>query len=198
MKILILSFSLKTDGGESGRVGEYIAKIKSSDFLLEHYSLGKNPIPLWDESGWESESEKSKIFKPILEKIKLSDAFIFLIPEYSGMASPCFKNFILYCNNQDLAHKPAMIIGISSGVGGAYPISEVRSSSYKNTRIVYIPDHVIIRSVESFDKGEDLERETTLKQRLMDSIGVLSLYGKALEPVRKQLKWDFKKFPFGM
>jgi NAD(P)H-dependent FMN reductase len=163
-----------------------------------HICLGKNPLPLWDETGWKSDSDKSKIFKPISEQLISADAFIFLIPEYSGMASPAFKNFILYCSSQMLAHKPAMLIGISSGVGGAYPIAEVRSTSYKNTRVVYIPDHVIIRSVENFHKTEITEGERMLKKRIEDSIAVLELYGKALKNVRENLNWDFKTYPFGM
>ena len=65
------------------------------------------------------------------------------------MAPAGLKNFFLLAGST-LAHKPAMIVGVSSGRGGRYPIAELRSSSYKNTKVVYVPDHLYI------DKCEDM------------------------------------------
>ena len=70
------------------------------------------------------------------------------------MATPIAKNFFLICNKGELAHKPGLIVSISSGNGGAYPVSELRSSSYKNTHIMWIPEQIIIRNVEQFQPGE--------------------------------------------
>ena len=40
------------------------------------------------------------------------------------------KNFFLHCNKGELSHKPALLVSISSGNGGSYPISELRSSNF--------------------------------------------------------------------
>ena len=49
-----------------------------------------------------------------------------------------------------------LIVSISSGNGGAYPISELRSSSYKNSHILWIPENIIIRNVKQFSQ-ENME-----------------------------------------
>jgi hypothetical protein len=39
-----------------------------------------------------------------------------------------------------------LIIAVSGGAGGgAYPVAELRMSSYKNSRICYLPEHLIVR-----------------------------------------------------
>ena len=48
-------------------------------------------------------------------------------------------NIFLLCGNGEFSHKPGLIVSVSSGNGGAYPIAELRSSSYKNTHIMWIP-----------------------------------------------------------
>ena len=75
------------------------------------------------------------------------------MPEYGGMATPNSKTFLVF-NNGELFHKPGLIISVSSGTGGAYPISELRSSSYKNSHIMWIPEHIIIRNVGQFNPGK--------------------------------------------
>jgi len=47
----------------------------------------------------------------------------------------------------ELGHKPALIVAVSSGDGGAYPVSELRMSSYKNNRLCYIPEQVALKSM---------------------------------------------------
>ena len=42
-----------------------------------------------------------------------------------------------------MAHKPGLIVTVSAGLGGSYPVTELRISSHKNTRLCYIPDHVL-------------------------------------------------------
>ncbi len=49
-----------------------------------------------------------------------------------------------------------MIVAVSSSSGGAYPIVELRASSDKNTRLCFIPDHVIVRSVGRMLKGDQV------------------------------------------
>ena len=87
-----------------------------------------------------------------------------VVPEYGGMSTPNSKNFFLLFNffffffffllNGELFHKPGLIVSISSGNGGAYPISELRSSSYKNSHIMWIPENIIIRNVNQFLPGK--------------------------------------------
>ena len=88
-------------------------------------------------------------------------------------------------------------MGISAGTGGSYPISELRTSSFKNTRIVYIPDHLVIRYVaDAFDVPTP-ENER-LDARLRYSLAILREYAIALRSVRHSRAIDFETYPFGM
>lgn len=82
----------------------------------------------------------------ISKHLETSDGFIFVTPEWNGMATPMIKNFFLFVQNE-MVHKPALIVSVSSAFGGAFPVSELRSSCYKNTFVNFIPEHLIIRKV---------------------------------------------------
>ncbi|MCB1176388.1 MAG: NAD(P)H-dependent oxidoreductase [Leptospiraceae bacterium] len=203
MKIGIIVGSLRKVS-ESGRVGEYLGgKIKNSGwaevYLLD---IGKEKIPFWDEDFPEKGDWKGK-WEPISEELKSCDGYIIISPEYGGMASPAIKNFYLLCNKKELAHKPALLVGVSAARGGAYPISELRMSGYKNTYVCFLPDHLILRDVESLlvedDSSENLKKpDKYIRERIDYSLNILKAYSTALIEVRKQDIFDYKKYSNGM
>ena len=164
-------------------------------------SLSGNPFPIWDESGWTDQPPWAAQWKPYSDALKSADAVIIVSPEWAGMAPAGLKNFFLLCSQQELSHKPGMIVAVSAGTGGAYPIAELRMSSYKNTQFNYIPDHVIIRRVKEvlndLEKPASKDDELT-RQRLAYSINVLEQYGLALRQVRESGVINLKDFPNGM
>ena len=126
-----------------------------------------------------------------------SDGFIFVIPEYGGMATPISKNFFLHCNKGELSHKPALVVSISSGNGGSYPISELRSSSYKNRHILWIPENIIIRNVEHFNpRNHGHLIPEWLDKRIDYVLNLLIEYSKCLRPISKLI--NRKDFGNGM
>ena len=46
-------------------------------------------------------------------------------PEWNGMVPSMLTNFFLLCSNNELAHKPGLLVGVSSGTGGSYPVAEL-------------------------------------------------------------------------
>jgi NAD(P)H-dependent FMN reductase len=116
------------------------------------------------------------------------------------MVPPGLKNFLLLCSASEVGHKPALIVSVSSGIGGSYPIAELRVSSYKNNRIVYIPEHVIVRNVADVLHGDvpSGERDESTRARLRYAIRILGEYARALASVRESGAIDHKTFPFGM
>ena len=110
------------------------------------------------------------------------------------------KNFFLLCGADVLAHKPGLIVTVSAGTGGSYPVTELRISSYKNTRLCYIPDHVIVRNVGQMLHGDQAadEHDAALRGRITYSLRVLVEYAKALRLVRESGVIDLKAFPHGM
>ncbi len=201
MKISIIAGSHRRQS-ESARVARYLEKTLRQIGVEEIYvlSLANNPLPLWDEGVWENDPGWKSRWSPIAAELKTSDGFVIVSPEWSGMVPAGLKNFFLLCGGEILAHKPGLIVTVSASLGGAYPVAELRTSSYKNTRICYIPDHVIIRNVGRMLQG-DLpadEHDAGLRQRIEYSLRLLVEYAKALGAVRASGVVDLKNFPYGM
>lgn len=198
--IIVISGSHRASS-ESDRVASYVnARVKAQGATSEVVSLSGNPLPLWDEGVWEGSEKWKAAFGPIAAKLNAASGLVIVSPEWAGMVPPGLKNFLLLCGNEQVAHKPALIVTVSSGIGGSYPVSELRSSSYKNNRIVYIPDHVIVRSVGEMLKGETAanHHDEGLRKRIDYSVAMLLQYATAMTAVRTSPLVDYKSYPFGM
>ena len=113
------------------------------------------------------------------------------------MATPNAKNFFLICGEGELSHKPGLLVSISSGNGGAYPISELRSSSYKNTHIMWIPENIIIRNVGQFSPGKHGELiPEWLDSRINYALDLILEYSKCMKPIKSII--NRKDFGNGM
>lgn len=155
--------------------------------------LGQAPLPLWP-------SDDSGAWPEYATRLQAADAVVIVAPEWNGMACPAIKNFFIYASKAELAHKPGLLVGVSSGIGGAYPISELRASSYKNCRLCYIPEHLIVRYVEQqlnlpIASEADDQR---LRARIDYALDVLHKYGVALKPVRTNIDLSIPAFANGM
>ncbi|XDD48463.1 NADPH-dependent FMN reductase [Leptospira sp. WS39.C2] len=200
MKITLVCGSHRKNS-QSLKVSKYLSKILDQKGIESNIlDLGNSPLPIWDPSMWEKSSELKKFWTEYSIGLADSEAFIFVSPEYAGMASPALKNFFLYLSGGDISHKPGLIITVSSGMGGSYPNAELRMSSYKNTRIVYTPDHVIVRHVESVLNAETSEskEDEYIRGRLNYVLAVLVEYGKAFNSIRSSGVIDIKTYPFGL
>ena len=155
MKISIISASHRINS-QSKKVSNFLLNSLSNfesqldTFVLD---LADADLPMWSPEKKEGKGIWGETWKSISSNLNNSDGFILVVPEYGGMATPAAKNIFLLCGNGELAHKPGLIVSISSGNGGAYPISELRSSSYKNTHVMWVPENIIIRNVEEFNPG---------------------------------------------
>lgn len=199
MKVAIVSGSHRSKA-ESSKVSHFIeSELQKKGHDTYFYDLRENPLPLWDESIWAGDQKWKDLWGPISAELESSDAAVFVAPEWGGMVPPGLKNFFLLIG-KELAHKPAMIVSVSGSRGGAYPIAELRQSSYKNSFICYIPDHVIVRNVESVLNGQSAENDddTFIRHKIDYSLDILSLYAEGLTKVRQSGKLNFKDFPFGM
>lgn len=199
-KIVVVSGSHRANS-ESDRVASFIAgRIKVLGAESEVISLSGNPLPLWDEGVWGGTEEWKSAFGPYAATLATATGLVIVSPEWAGMVPPGLKNFLLLCGNEQVAHKPAMIVAVSSGIGGSYPVAELRSSSYKNNRILYIPDHVIVRNVNEMLKGDtpNGHHDESLRARIDYSCKILLNYASALGAVRNSETVDYKSYPFGM
>lgn len=204
MKISIISGSHR-DPSQSEKIGRFIENSLTKDFTdIEPFlfSLANNPLPLWDQSVWESDPEWEKRLAPLKEQFSQSDAFVIISPEWHGQVPAGLKNFFLLFNRFELGHKPAFIVSVSSGDGGSYPVSELRMSSAKNNRLCYIPEQLIVRDVENVfnDKPSDNDDKSDpyYKERLNWCLNILYGYAKALKTMRAETEIHNDKFSNGM
>ena len=181
------------------RVKEFLGELapQASVYTLD---LTKTPFPMWDEGVWNGAPEWKKIWGPVSAELKSCDGFIVVSPEYSGMVPAALKNFFLLAGKDELGHKPGLIVAVSSGRGGSYPVVELRMSSYKNTRINWIPDHMIVRNAENVlnqhESNSDEDRFS--RARLTYCLRVLVEYAKALRQVRSSGVLDYANHPNGL
>jgi NAD(P)H-dependent FMN reductase len=204
MKISIISGSHRNPS-QSEKIGQYVETLLKNEFTDIDpfiYTLADNPLPLWDQSVWEDDEAWNELLAPLKKQFSESDAFVIISPEWHGQVPAGLKNLFLLFNRFELGHKPAYIISVSSGSGGAYPVAELRMSSYKNNRLCYIPEHLIIRDVENVfnekDEDNDTRSDSYYKERLEWGLNILTGYGKALKTMREKTEIHHEKFGNGM
>ena len=188
MKISIISASHRKNS-QSKKVSSFLLNSLSNleseldAFVLD---LADTALPMWSPEKKDGKGIWGKTWNSISSNFDKSDGFILVVPEYGGMATPAAKNIFLLCGNGEFAHKPGLIVSISSGNGGAYPISELRSSSYKNTHIMWIPENIIIRNVEGFNPGAHGKNIPEWMDRRIDYVLKLFLtYASNMKPIRE-------------
>ena len=166
------------------------------------FDLADNPLPLWDDAIWSGDEAWQQRLAPIAEQLASSDALVVIAPEWHGMVPAGLKNFFLMWGKGELAHKPALLVAVSSGDGGAYPIAELRMSSYKNNRICYLPEHLIVRHVESVFNADandnDEKSQHYLEGRLDYCLKLLLSYGKAFKDIRSSEESSLAVYRNGM
>lgn len=202
MKVAIISGSHRPVS-QSAKVARYVAgrlpqlNASCSSFVLD---LGQTPLPLWDEEIWQGKGRLIDAWTPVSQEIRQCDAAVMIAPEWAGMVPAALKNFFLLASDGCLYHKPAVIVGVSASRNGAYPVAELRMSSYKNTHLNYIPEQVIVRFVGEVLNGESIqsEEDAAVRKRIDYALSVLLEYGKALGAVRNSGVLNRKEFPYGM
>jgi NAD(P)H-dependent FMN reductase len=202
MQIAIIVGSHRKDS-QSAKVARFLASQLTSlgDHSCWICDLGKDPLPLWDEDIGSDAPQWSGL-KALIKKIDASDAFIMIAPEWHGMVPAALKNFFLVCGGASFAHKPALPVGVSVGPGGTYPINELRTSSYKNNRLCYLPEHLIVRNcmvVMNKEESENDEGEHSyISERSLYCMKQLIAYADALAQVRASGTADLTPYPNGM
>lgn len=198
MKVGILAGSTRAKS-QSRKVADYVKERATAQGRFEGYELvdlADSPVAIWKEGehltpNWEATHAA----------FSSCDAFIFVVPEWDGMVPGAAKNFFHMFTSGELAHKPGLIVSISAGVNGAYPVQELRMSSYKNTRICYLPEHIIVRNVNSVLNHVDAcptDSESELRDRIDYCLHLLSLYGESLQSLHARGEIDLQAYPYGM
>jgi NAD(P)H-dependent FMN reductase len=195
--IMIVTGSNRTRA-QSSRVGAIVQQMLAQKKIdTDILDLSQTHLPFWDEDKGSLKGIWGEIWPPVSRRFTQAEGFVFITPEYNGMVTPHLKNIFLLCSDGELAHKPGLIISISSGTGGTYPVSELRMSGYKNTKINWIPEHLILKNVEHLELDQPHEKiPSWLPSRMEYTLNLLVAYAKALGPVRDVM--DEKRYGAGM
>lgn len=206
MHVTLISGSHR-NGSQSRKVADYtaatitaLAPEHSPEHSTDIIDLAGNPLPLWDGQSGKADSATGKVWGDFAVRLAKADALVVISPEWAGMVPPGLKNLFLHASPKEVGHKPAMIITVSAGRGGTYPVEELRTSAYKNNRILYIPDHVIVQNVGNVLNGATPadEADGYIRRRIAYSLQVLFAYGEAMKSVRASGVIHNPEFPFGM
>ncbi len=205
MKIGIICGSHRKDS-QSEKVARYVERALIDQGHCDHtwlYLLANNPLPLWDEGIWEGDTDWQAHMAPVSEELKACDGFVVIAPEWHGMAPAGLKNFFLvFTGGGELAHKPALIVTVSVADGGSFPVAELRMSSYKNNRLCYLPEHLIIRYVDTVFNDDPAENKDSAQEyfeaRLAYCLRLLKEYSLAFRGIRASGAASLETYSSGM
>jgi len=194
MKIAVISGSHRDS--QTNRISLFVKEeLEKKGIEVFHYSLSNNPLPMWSEDAWDENSDLVKnSLSPLQSQIASCDAYVIMTPEWGGMATPGIKNFMLLSGS--FKFKPAYLISVSASRGGAYPIAELRMSSYKNNQIMYLPEHLIVRDCENMFNGK--ADDSYLRNRLDYGLNLLIKHAELLAPLQDSGLIDLENYPYGM
>ncbi|NCN40078.1 NAD(P)H-dependent oxidoreductase [bacterium] len=191
MKIAIVSASHRKNS-RSLEVAQWVSSaLRSEGGGLEPvlFDLSQIEMPFWSEELWDPKSLSSRNWQPYREQLLSCSGVVLISPEWAGMIPPKLTNFLLSCSSQELAYKPSLLVGVSSGISGTYPVAQLRMSGSKNNQMVYLPDHLIVRHVGTEGALERLE------PRLKFNLKILKKMAECLAQVREKI--DLSAYPYG-
>ena len=188
---------------QSTRVAAYIAQQLSQldpAVSVDTIDLAGNPLPLWDESIWQGDTPLLAQWKPFRDRLRKADGFVVISPEWGGMVPPGLKNLLLLASPKEVGHKPALIVAVSASRGGSYPVTELRTTGYKNNRLLFIPEQVIVHDVSKVLAGDTAsdDRDAWLRKRIEFALKLLLSYTQAMASVRSSGLTEHPDFPYGM
>ena len=194
MKVAIISGSNRPDSG-SRKTADYISQVITvSGSESDVFDLHEIDLPIWSADMWDHDSAAYANWQQYRQRLDSCDALAVIAAEWNGTIPPSLHNFVMHLDRLTVGHKPALLVGVSAGIGGTYPIAELKASINKNNRMLLVPDHLIVRHVgEDFDSGEH-----PVGPRIAASVEELLLYATHMRGLRQELGFDYEQFTHGM
>lgn len=202
MHIVIISGSSRPQS-QSLKVSNHVAgaiKALDSSYSTDIIDLTGNPLPLWEENPEKRYTPVQTVWAGYSDRLKKADALVVVSPEWHGMVPAGLKNFFLHWSAAEVGHKPALIVAVSASRGGAYPVNEIRTSGYKNSRVLYLPEHILCQDVTNILNGptESSDADGYIRKRITYALRMLASYADALAPVRASGVTSTKDYANGM
>jgi NAD(P)H-dependent FMN reductase len=197
MKIVIVSGSTRAGSRSrriADRINEKLAKLGASPYIIDLY---ENNLPMYDDT-------KHEEWESVLSQLEGADGYVLVTPEWNGSAGPGLINFLTYASEskpKPLAHKPVLLVSVSSGAGGSYPIAELKAFHNKNNLPVFIPDHLRFRDAKHIfntsepEPGNEVDQQ--MHERMEYALKILVAYSDKLKDIRDMGIIDLEKYPNG-
>jgi chromate reductase len=163
LKIAVLVGSLRA-ASLNRKIAEALIRMTPSDLSLEIVGIGD--LPLYNEDLDESPPHEWQVFR---ERIKASDAVLFVTPEYNRSVPGPLKNAIDVGSRPYGASvwdgKPGGVVTASPGaIGGFGANHHLRQTFvFLNVLIMQQPEAYLGNADEIFDEGGALKSERTRK-----------------------------------
>lgn len=198
MKVVIISGSNRANS-ESSKVAGFLKKRIEIVSKMEPHVIDLHEIPFSISPDDNYFGKKEPNFKKISDAIEACEALILITPEWGGSASPMLRALLIFIGRA-ASYKPALLVSVSAGRGGAFPIHELKAAGNKNNFITFLPEYLIFRGVEEMLKTDNPvnEEEKYIRARSDYAIGILEVFAKALLEIRKSGAINLEKYPYGM
>ncbi len=195
MKIAVISASMRGES-QSLKVSQWLVDhLKALGAEAELVDLHQLDLPMYDVGETEA-PDKEKLLKTLGE----AEGAVFVSPEWDGMMSHGLVSMLHYLG-KELAHKPVMLVGVSSGRGGHYPLMQMRTMGYKNNHYVISPEALLVQGVNDMMNNHEPEAgsvDESVQRRADYALRNLIEYAKALRNVRESGVVDFEEFKNGV
>ncbi len=195
MNICVISASMRGNS-QSLKVANYLnERLKKLDVNSWVLDLHELKLPPYDDDETEAPAKDE-----VLKQLSEADGYVFVSPEWDGMMSHGLISMLHYVDTE-MAHKPVMLVGVSSGIGGAYPIEQMKQMGPKNKHYVISPESLRLMKVKEMLNDQDFSETATdlyVKQRADYALKVLVEYAKALQNVRASGVFNPDEFGSGV
>ncbi len=193
MKIIVISGSTRPDS-QSRKVAEYLdKKLVELGAQTELVDLNESRLPIFDNS---SSGPWEEVWNPIKAALESADGYVFVSPEWDGMFSVGLHNMFHYAGNA-LAHKPVTLASVSDGMGGIYPLAQLRATGPKNTHYVVTPENLRFSDVNNLLVNGEITQDG-VRARADYALKILIAYAEALKQIRDSGIVDLEQFKFGV
>lgn len=174
----------------TNRLAQKLTDLSIENNIIDLHALR---LPLYDDTDQDT-------WKAMSQQLENSDACVWVVPEWNGTAGPGIMNVLTYLDNE-LDHKPVLLVSVSSGAGAAYPLALLKGFGGKNSKAVFIPEQLRFRDVKTvFNAAEpevDNHSDHTMHERSQYALAVLNEYAQALKKLREGDVLDVTRYHNG-
>lgn len=200
MKIVIISGSARTNS-QSIRIAAWIERHLRSQHETTVLDLSEVYVPEDPSRLWSKKSDEYARFVVTKQMLAEAEALVVVSPEWSGMTPGKLISLfqaIDAAGDHVVAHVPALMVTNSNARGGAYPASILQGYAAKNSHLLWIPEHIIIRFNETMLQEDPGDDDAYIQARLLAGLTLLTQYAEALTPHRATIRAHLKDYPNGM